>query len=565
MRSIPLTLLVALAALPVVALPAKVARAADKVVDVTSVIQGVTVYPDRAQVTRVAHVDLTPGTYAVRFNHLPLNLMADSVRVGGTGTAQVMLHGFDLKTKFLGQSPDKQVVVLESQLLTLEDKDRGLADQRAVHDRQLQVLITTAKRAGDSLASQLAAGRAKLSDWQALLGFLKTQQLAESVSIQTLDRARRDLVKDREKLTNQLNKLRGFRQEATHQVPVTVEVLRGGTLDLALEYVVPGARWTPAYDARLDSEEKTMDWGYYGVVSQQTGENWSGVHLKLSTATPASGSQPPAVSGWFLSLNQMPPPAPKAAYGAANNMQQMNRRAQAAAPAPAVASDREDKPQSEPAAESQAVVTDQGTSVTLDVPRDVNIPSDGEPHQTPVGHAAFVPKVSYKVIPRVSPEAYLMVETLQAGPWPILPGPVKAFVGHDYIGTSMLQQDLVPGQRFSLALGADRGIQVRRQRLEKNIGEAGLLRKGGFAQYKYEIAVTNYKKRPQTIQVVEPLPQSTEDPIHISVDTGNQPQMATNPPGQARWELKLAPGEKKLLQWGYKVEYPEGQLPTGLE
>jgi uncharacterized protein (TIGR02231 family) len=564
MRLAPFTLLMALVALPAAVLPAIAARAADKTIDVTSVIQGVTVYPDRAQITRVAHVDVAPGTYSVRFNHLPMTLMADSVRVGGTGTAQVMLHGFDLKTTYLGQSPDKQVVALEAQLTALEDKDRGLADQRGVHERQLQVLVTTAKRAGDSLASQLSAGRAKLTDWQALLGFLKTQQMAENVSIQTLDRARRDLVKDRQKLTTQLNKLRGFRQEATRQVPVTVEVLRGGKLDLALEYVVPGARWTPAYDARLDSEEKTMDWGYYGVVSQQTGENWEGVHLKLSTATPASGSQPPAVSGWFLSLNPVIPSPAKAAYGAGSNMQQ-NRPQAAPAPSMARAKERDEKPQEEVAVESQAVVTDQGTSVTLDVPRDVNIPSDGEPHQTPVGHAPFVPKVSYKVIPRISPEAYLMVETLQAGPWPILPGPVKAFVGHDYIGTSMLQQDLVPGQRFSLALGADRGIQVRRQRLEKNIGEAGLLRKAGFAEYKYEIAVTNYKKHAQTIQVVEPLPQSTEDPIHIALDAGNQPQMANNPPGQARWELKLEPGEKKKLAWGYRVEFPQGETPAGLE
>jgi hypothetical protein len=114
-------------------------------------------------------------------------------------------------------------------------------------------------------------------------------------------------------------------------------------------------------------------------------------------------------------------------------------------------------------------------------------------------------------------------------------------------------------------MGVDRGIQVRRQRLEKNVGEAGLLRKDGFAEYKYEVLLSNYKKSAQTIQVVEPVPQTTEQLIRVALDHGDQPLMANTIPGQARWEFKLNPGEKKQLRWGYKVEFPQGQTPSGLE
>ncbi|MDB5100911.1 MAG: hypothetical protein JWM80_5332 [Cyanobacteria bacterium RYN_339] len=542
------------------AAPAQAASTFDQSVDVSSAIVAVTVYPDRAQVTRKAHLDVGPGSYSVKFNHLPMSLMADSVRVGGSGSATALLHGFDLKTTYLGQSPDKAVAALETKVQSIEDADRNLVDQRTNHERQLGILVQTAKRTGDSLANQLAAGHAKIVEWQALLTFLQTQEAKEATAIRNLDVQRRNLAKQRAKLDVELNKLRGFRQTAARQIPVTVEVTKGGGLDLTLEYVVPGASWTPAYDARLDSNGERLDWRYYGVVAQQTGEDWPGVHLQLSTARPSSGTQPPPLNNWFLSLYQPRPAMAPAPARAAQNIQ-MQRNAFGAAADARKPMEDEDRPAQEPV----AVVTDQGSSVTLDVPRAVNIPSDGEAHQTPVGKASFTPKLSYRVVPRVSTDAFLTVETSHAGPWPILPGPVKAFVGQDYVGTTTLTNDIVPGQRFTLAMGVDRGIQVRRQRLEKNVGEAGLLRKDGFAEYKYEVLLSNYKKAPQTVQVWEPVPQTTEQLIRVALDHGDAPLMANTVPGQARWEFTLNPGEKKQLHWGYKVEFPQGQMPSGLE
>ena len=251
------TLAILLALAPIA--PAQAATSFDQAVDVSSTITDVTVYPDRAQVTRTAHLDVAPGSYSVRFNRLPMSLMVDSVRVGGAGTAGALLHGFDLKTTYLGQSPDKQVAALEAKVQSIGDADRNLADQRAMHQRQLEILIQTSKRTGDSLANQLSAGKAKIAEWQALLAFMQAQETKESTAIRNLDVQRRTLAKEKAKLDVQLSKLRGFRQQAARQIPVTVEVTKGGSLDLTLEYVVPNASWSPAYDARLAQGEATVN------------------------------------------------------------------------------------------------------------------------------------------------------------------------------------------------------------------------------------------------------------------------------------------------------------------
>ena len=362
-----------------------------------------------------------------------------------------------------------------------------------------------------------------------------------------------------------LNKLRGFRREEVYQLDVLVEADRPGTLDLTLEYVMPGASWAPAYDARLDAKGERLEWRYYGVVRQSTGEDWKDVALRLSTARPAAGSNPPTLDGWFLSLYQPPPPpmasAPGRAYGgAAQNV--FNQRRNRAAIDEDVASEA---PAPRPVAEPVAVVADQGTSVTLEVPRRVDVPSDGEPHQTPIGPVTLKPKLAYRIVPRVTPEAFLEVEAVSTAPWPLLAGPVKAFVGKDYVGTAPLREDIVPHQRFTLPMGVDRALQVKRSRLQKQVGVAGLIQKGGYAEYRYEVALTNFKATAQPVTIIEPIPQATDDAIRVTLTPATWAPAPDSPPGQVRWRATIQPGEKKVLQWGYRVEWPLGQPPSGLE
>jgi uncharacterized protein (TIGR02231 family) len=479
------------------------------------------------------------------------------VRVSGHGTAQVLIHGFDLKTIYLGHSPDKEVTELEAKLVGFGDRDRTLVDQRAIHERQLAVLIETADEAGASLDKQLAAGKAKLAEWKELMAFLATQQAGETKAIQSIDQSRRALAAQRKAVEVQLQKLRGFRRERVRQVPVTVEVKKGGSLTLALEYVMPHARWYPSYDARLTPAGTQLSWGYYGVIAQQTGEDWNDVSVKLSTALPAAGGQPPELSDWFL-YPYRPMPKPQAAR------RDMAFGAVKSAPAPAMEADAKDEAENV-AAEPETTVESQGTSVTLQIPRALTIPSDGEEHQAPVGRANFATVPTYLVVPKLSELAYLQVSATQSGPWPLLPGAVKDFVGQDFVGTSAIASEVSPDEKFELAMGTDRAIEVKRRRLAKQTGQSGLLQKVAFADYTFEVAVTNNKPGAQTVTVVEALPQSTDQDVKVTLADANYKPLADSPPGSVRWALKLAPHEKKVLRWGYRVEYPLGTTLTGLE
>ncbi|KAG1443504.1 hypothetical protein G6F57_018081 [Rhizopus arrhizus] len=59
------------------------------------------------------------------------------------------------------------------------------------------------------------------------------------------------LEREIEALHDQLNVLQGQLSRRTKTVTLRVNLARAGKVDLAVSYAVGGARWTPAYDARL--------------------------------------------------------------------------------------------------------------------------------------------------------------------------------------------------------------------------------------------------------------------------------------------------------------------------
>lgn len=535
-------------------------------VDAASKVQAVTVYPDRASVRRVARVMVPAGASKVWFKGLPGALFGDSVRVGGSGQGLTVL-GSQLRRGAQLSTAAGLLARHKAEVQGLEEALEANRNQSDVHERQLSALRTAIGRAGSGLADQLSAGKAKVGEWSALMGYLQQQQQSQHQALLSLKRQQRQLQDQLTKARQALRKLEQGGGEERSEVVVELESSQGGWVELSVEYVVPGASWGPTYDARLDVAGNRFEWRAYGLVRQETGEDWHGVHLRLSTASPAAGSQPPSVPAWSLShaFDAL------RAYG--GMVQQSNRanlrNLPAMAPRPVAPGGARDEAAEEfeaPAPEPVALVRDLGTSTVLEVDRLADVPSDKEAHQLFIGRAPAQPSLSYRVVPRVRPEAYVQAEGVHPGPWPLLVGPVKAFVGGDYVGTTPLASEVLPGGRFTLAMGVDRGIQVRRQRVGKTTGTTGLLNRTGFADYRFEVAVHNLKATAQKVHVIEALPTSTQADWVVRVNEGSHRPEASSLPGQLHFVLPLRAGERQLLRWGYRVEWPtEGGTPDGLE
>ena len=76
-----------------------------------SAVASVTVYNDRAAVTRIGQVSLQPGNYLLVFNDLPASIVDQSARVSGQAAGAQILD-VHVETSFLDTIPEDQLHAL---------------------------------------------------------------------------------------------------------------------------------------------------------------------------------------------------------------------------------------------------------------------------------------------------------------------------------------------------------------------------------------------------------------------------------------------------------------------
>jgi uncharacterized protein (TIGR02231 family) len=275
-------------------------------------IVAVTVFTDRARVTRRGTLRLPPGAHTVPIGPLPLGTHRDSVRVGGRGPGTVL--GVDMVTRHQARTADTLVAELEARRRALTAELTELADVDAVAAQRADFLVQLAQRAGGSYARTLAAGD---TDPATVIGF------ADSIDEQlTAGRARRRELAARTELVNdeiaaldrRLAEISGKRVTDQLVAAVALTVDGGDGADsaeaevtLELSYLVDEAGWQSSYDLRLVDDRLTLTW--FGLIIQRTGEDWPECELQLSTARPSGAVTVPELDPWYLYRIQ---PVPRA-------------------------------------------------------------------------------------------------------------------------------------------------------------------------------------------------------------------------------------------------------------
>src|SRR5205085_10117363 len=84
------------------------------------------------------------------------------------------------------------------------------------------------------------------------------------------------------KVTNQLALLNQQNANGTGAILITVSAKARITATLEVSYLVNNASWAPVYDIRASDINSPLTLAYKANVTQNTGEEWKDVTLKLS-------------------------------------------------------------------------------------------------------------------------------------------------------------------------------------------------------------------------------------------------------------------------------------------
>ncbi|MEZ4589667.1 MAG: mucoidy inhibitor MuiA family protein [Chloroflexota bacterium] len=404
-------------------------------VSVEIVVRDVTVYPDRARVSGVGACELTAGRHRLLVPNLPLTLDSNSVRVRGSGSAQVRLLGVEVTRQFFEEAPQEAVRDLESQIEDVQESIRALEDQKAGWQAH-GVYLNGIRQATAEFAKGLSRGKTTVAEQQQVIAFLQEQDGAMRTAVRQHDSEQKNLMRRLQKLQQELKQIRSTKPPQQFQAQIEVEVLNDGRFQPEISYVVNQAGWQPLYDIRLVAANgrSTLEINTLAQITQRTGQAWQQVNLAVSTARPALNQKLPEINPWFIREYQPPVPQPRQMVRTAAPMAaKMEMMMADAAPAP--------EPEADPfmAEVVTATVESEGTAVTFKAPGLTDIPNDGSPHKTSLQQIRLEPKLDYLTIPKYSDAAFRRATVAYTEAGPLLPGAASLFVGEEYIGQTQLK------------------------------------------------------------------------------------------------------------------------------
>jgi uncharacterized protein (TIGR02231 family) len=531
---------------------------------VDSTISAVTVYTDRAVVTRSATINLPGGTTELVFANLPQALNERSLQVSGRGTAQALILDVSAKQTYVDFTPNARVKELEDQLKGLGKQMRGIDDRTNLLNAQ-QASLTQMEAALFAPPTK-DVPRPDLTQFTNSLNYLTEQKAKLLTERATLDDQREELQNKINTVQNQLNELRGTGGRAFKTVTVRVSAPQAGSLDVALSYTVPGASWAPSYDARVLSAERAVALGYFGIVRQSTGEDWKDVALTLSTARPGLGGAAPVLTVWNVDVFN-----PVLLQAAAANERRREMSAKAAAPAAVnmqtfTSGGLADAaaPEEKDAVMATATIEAGATSASFKIATSASVPSDNSPQKVPITSATLKAAPEYLTVPKRLTTAYLTAKVVNSSEFPLLAGAMNVFLDGTFVATSSLRT-VMSGEKFDLALGADEGISVKHKRVNRFTEDTGITNSGKRVTYEYLITIQNNKKTAERVIVADQIPLSRNEKIVVKQLTPSPGELKPTDEGSLKWTLDLKPGEKRELPVKFTIEYPNEVNVGGLE
>lgn len=531
-------------------------------------ITGVTVYPTGAQVTRrgTATVEAA-GEHALRIGELPSETDTSSFRVSGTGPAGTRILGVEAERVHLANPPEDQVRRLREEI----DRLRGAVarhDARiALLEQQRGWLGALGEQSARSLAWGVARGTAKPEDAGAVLSYTAeaSQRIAEQQ--QEARRQRDETQRELDARERELAQLSGGYWPDRIAAIVRLSTTSPGEVAIELSYQAPSAEWHPRYDARVDEDAGRVQLTQQALVSQRTGENWTNAVLALSTARPSAAVRlPDEPPPWYLTVyTPPPPPVPLAAPG---------RPAMRMAAAPkfaAAATDMVMEADVSVAVEAEmatAEVERSGAAQVFRLPGGVDVPSDGSPHTLSLGEHELPCRFEYVAEPAVASGAHLRALPINSTGHVLLPGELAVFhvgaAGDEYVGSTQLELT-AEGAEMPLYLGVNDNVTVKRELVERDT-DKGILLQSGIRKVTlgYRVTLANRTDAPQRVILKDHLPVPRHERIKVKVlDMRPQPTGRTRLE-QFTWDMTLAPGEERRVEWRFVVESPADLDVRGL-
>jgi len=513
--------------------------------NVDSKITDVTVFLNKAQVTREAKGKVEAGKTSLIITGLTAQLDPESIQVKGKGSFIIL--GINHRQNFLSElNMPKALKSIKDSVEHLQRQVLLEQSQKEILTKEEQMLLSNQKIGGANQNLTVAELKAMADFYRSRLSEIVTSRMRQDEKVKKLN----ERINKLQRQINEQNELYG---RNTSEIVVNISAEAAGAVDLEINYVVANAGWYPVYDLRAMNTKSPVQLSYKANVFQSTGEEWKNVKLTLSTANPTLGGLKSELSTWYLDFYQ--PVAMSYKYKKAEMMRS----------APGVAMDK--MAEEEVAAAPSATVADfvQTIQTTLNTEFDISLPysvsSSSKPTMVDIRNYEMKADYSYSVAPKLDLDAFLIAKATGWEDFSLLPGEANIFFEGTFVGKTFIDPNNIK-DTLSVSLGRDKRIVVKREKL-KDLTSRKLIGSSQKESYSYEISVRNTKSEAIRISIEDQVPVTQNSQIEVTVlDMGGAKYNSIT--GKLLWELNAQPNETKKVIFKYEIKYPKDRQVNGL-
>lgn len=514
-----------------------------------SLITSVTVYPQGAKITRVVSFDSpSAGAHELLVTDLPAQTAPGLMQLAAEG---ISTGAFALRADRLPLRDEPLTGEQEAAKTAVEAAEaRVRAATKAVEDGNARVQAANARAAYlASVSGQPPEGAtaATLREFAKVIGE-ETLLAAQEASAARADLwpAQKALEEAEEALAEAQASYAALPSRSADYAVLSVsfESTDAGPKTVTLTHYVDAASWRPFYDLRLsrkDGAGLAIDRSV--LVSQQTGEDWTGVDLTLSSSRPSEQSAPSTLWPWQRRIEkEQPPVADLARNKGALEMDMVL--------SPAIAA--------EPVSAGAAM---EGDTVVYNYPRQVNIAAGVEDLRLSLDQLQAAPEIFALAVPSRDQSAFVMAKFTNSSGEPLLPGEALLYREGVLVGTTSL--GLIPsGKETEIAFGALDSITLSRDMPQRDSGQTGVFSTSNQQSETAILRIENLGAENWPVKVIDQVPYSEQEDLTIKTTISPQPTV-TDLEGQRgimAWEFELAAGARQEISLGYTLSWPDGMI-----
>ncbi len=547
---------------------------------VSGKVARVTLYRGQALVVREVPLKGVPGSQEVIVSDLPEHVVSESLFAEGND--KVEIRAVRYRQRFIGKAPREEVRTLDVKIeatnkdLALNAKTRELLQKQAAYlDKMEGFIAPTAKtELSKGVLDPEALKQITLFNFEQRQTIL-TQQVDNEQDARQLQEALALLQRKRSELTNEAS-------QTVREAVIFVEKKGPALESIRLAYLVSSCGWSPSYTIRAGGDDKKVRVECNALIQQMTGEDWSGVDLTLSTASPALSAAAPGLAPFPVVL--VGSQQRKATGGELAKQVESIRMRQYSAivefqntteyydnlgsnwRANAAANDFQCLELTNPGSALEGIeyrASEEGPSLAYHIPTSVSLASRSDQQMVRIVQTELPSRFHHTATPLLTSYVYREAELTNNSQQDLLGGPMTVYLNGSFVGRGEIPT-VARGQTFVVGLGADPQLRAKRELADKDETVQGGNRQLSFS---YRLVVENYKDQPVRVSVFDRMPSMprTAD-VERKLGELSDPlsedelyQRIERPKGILRWDISVpasATGENaRLIEYSYSVEF----------